>query len=31
MTPYESMMWNVWLPKVRSAIKYVFLSLHISL
>ncbi|CED85189.1 Tuftelin-interacting protein TIP39, contains G-patch domain [Phaffia rhodozyma] len=20
MTPYESMMWNVWLPKVRSAI-----------
>lgn len=21
MTPYESLMWNVWLPKVRSAIK----------
>lgn len=23
MTPYESMMWNVWLPRVRSAVKYV--------
>jgi len=21
MTPYESLMWNIWLPKVRSAIK----------
>lgn len=23
MTPYESLMWNVWLPRVRSAIKCV--------
>ena len=21
MTPYESLIWNVWLPRVRSAIK----------
>lgn len=23
MTPYESFMWTVWLPRVRSALKYV--------
>jgi tuftelin-interacting protein 11 len=26
MTPYESLVWNIWLPKVRSTIKYVHLS-----
>ena len=25
MTPYESLLWSIWLPKVRSAIKYVCL------
>lgn len=24
MTPFESLIWNLWLPKVRSAIKSVF-------
>ena len=24
MTPYESFLWNVWLPKVRSCIKYAY-------
>lgn len=23
MTPYESLMWNDWLPRIRSALKYV--------
>jgi hypothetical protein len=26
MTPYESLLWSVWLPRVRSSIKYVFLA-----
>ena len=21
MTPYDSLLWNIWLPKVRSSIK----------
>lgn len=25
MTAYETMLWTIWLPKVRSAIKYVIL------
>ena len=27
MTPWEALLWNAWLPKVRSAIKYVRLLL----
>lgn len=26
MTPYESLMWNVWLPRMRSIIKFVIFA-----
>jgi len=28
MTPYESLLWNAWLPKVRSCIKYAYHHIH---
>lgn len=30
MTPYESLMWNVWLPRLRSVIKYVLRVINLS-
>lgn len=31
MSPYETLMWTVWLPKVRSSIKYVGVRLSLAL